>query len=283
MFDIIGKRRWFYLISLIITIPGLFFILLTPFTDAGLQFTIDYTGGTKLGDPLRGPERHARPGRGGLRRAGPRGDRGHDRARASSRSRPSSSTGPAGSPSPSPGPTRRRRPPAGRPAASGSPGASVRGCQRERLGDGQPEPDAQSRPPARSPSPSGSPAPSASPGASPGPSASPAAADRQHRRSRPRASSAQVRGALETELGPIAEQRSLTTIGAVVSSDLISQALHPDPRRLARDPALDHLPVPRREVRRDRARRAAPRRHRRRRRRSRSSARSSTSRSTPCS
>ena len=31
--------------------------------------------------------------------------------------------------------------------------------------------------------------------------------------------------ALQAELGPIAEQRSLTTIGAVVSSDLISQAL----------------------------------------------------------
>ena len=46
MFDVIGKRRWFYLISLAITIPGLFFILLTPFTSDGLQFTIDYTGGT---------------------------------------------------------------------------------------------------------------------------------------------------------------------------------------------------------------------------------------------
>ncbi len=46
MFDVIGKRRWFYLISLAITIPGLFFILLTPFTSYGLQFTIDYTGGT---------------------------------------------------------------------------------------------------------------------------------------------------------------------------------------------------------------------------------------------
>ena len=42
-----AKRRWFYLISLIITIPGLIFILLTPFTDCGLQFTIDYTGGTR--------------------------------------------------------------------------------------------------------------------------------------------------------------------------------------------------------------------------------------------
>ena len=47
MFDVIGKRRWFYLVSLILTIPGLFFILLTPISDAGLQFTIDYTGGTK--------------------------------------------------------------------------------------------------------------------------------------------------------------------------------------------------------------------------------------------
>ena len=46
MFDIIGKRRWFFLFSGIILIPGLFFILLTPVSDAGLQFTIDYTGGT---------------------------------------------------------------------------------------------------------------------------------------------------------------------------------------------------------------------------------------------
>ncbi len=49
MFDIIGKRRWYFLFSAIITIPGLLFILLTPLTGAkeGLQFTIDYTGGTK--------------------------------------------------------------------------------------------------------------------------------------------------------------------------------------------------------------------------------------------
>jgi len=47
VFDVISKRRWFYLLSLIITVPGLFFILLTPVTDAGLQFTIDYTGGTR--------------------------------------------------------------------------------------------------------------------------------------------------------------------------------------------------------------------------------------------
>ncbi len=60
MFDVIGKRRWFYLASLVLTIPGLVFILLTPFTDAGLQFTIDYTGGTKweirFEDPAVTPE-----------------------------------------------------------------------------------------------------------------------------------------------------------------------------------------------------------------------------------
>ena len=47
MFDIIGKRRYLYIFSLIITIPGLVLILLTPFTDLGLQFSIDYTGGTR--------------------------------------------------------------------------------------------------------------------------------------------------------------------------------------------------------------------------------------------
>src|SRR5688500_5439032 len=47
MFDVIGKRRWFYALSALLTIPGLFFILISPFSDAGLQLTIDYTGGTR--------------------------------------------------------------------------------------------------------------------------------------------------------------------------------------------------------------------------------------------
>src|SRR5450759_205129 len=48
VFDVIGKRRWFFLFSGLITIPGLIFILLTPLTHGavGLQFSIDYTGGT---------------------------------------------------------------------------------------------------------------------------------------------------------------------------------------------------------------------------------------------
>src|SRR5688500_20395381 len=48
VFDIVGKRRWFYDFSTLITIPGLIFLLLTPLSggNIGLQFSIDFTGGT---------------------------------------------------------------------------------------------------------------------------------------------------------------------------------------------------------------------------------------------
>ena len=48
MFDIIGKRRYGYLLSAILVITGLLFILATliPNGNVGLQFSIAYTGGT---------------------------------------------------------------------------------------------------------------------------------------------------------------------------------------------------------------------------------------------
>lgn len=48
MFDVIGKRKWFFLFSGLILVPGLIFILMTPLTNGkmGLQFSVDYTGGT---------------------------------------------------------------------------------------------------------------------------------------------------------------------------------------------------------------------------------------------
>ena len=48
MFDVIGKRNWFFLFSGLILVPGLIFIALTPITNGkvGLQFSVDYTGGT---------------------------------------------------------------------------------------------------------------------------------------------------------------------------------------------------------------------------------------------
>ena len=58
MFDIVGKRRWFFLFSALVTIPGLFFILLTPITNgaAGLKFSIDYTGGTEWSIKFQNPD-----------------------------------------------------------------------------------------------------------------------------------------------------------------------------------------------------------------------------------
>ena len=48
MDKIIARKRWFFLFSLILTVPGLFFILATPFSNGaiGLRFSIDFTGGT---------------------------------------------------------------------------------------------------------------------------------------------------------------------------------------------------------------------------------------------
>ncbi len=41
MFDIVGKRRWYFLFSALITVPGVIFIIL-----GGLRPSVDFTGGT---------------------------------------------------------------------------------------------------------------------------------------------------------------------------------------------------------------------------------------------
>jgi preprotein translocase subunit SecF len=48
MNKIIARKRWFFLFSLLITVPGLLFTLATPISGGavGLKFSIDYTGGT---------------------------------------------------------------------------------------------------------------------------------------------------------------------------------------------------------------------------------------------
>lgn len=48
MDKIIKRKRWFFIFSLLITIPGLGFILATPLTggDVGLKFSVEFTGGT---------------------------------------------------------------------------------------------------------------------------------------------------------------------------------------------------------------------------------------------
>ena len=197
MFDVIGKRRWFYLFSLIITIPGLFFILLTPTTDAGLQFTIDYTGGTRweirFEDPAVTPEQ-----------------------------------------------VKEVFAEQGLEASALTTGSGFIEIKTEQI-VGLQENTPAATPVATLPSSSGSPAPSASAGASasaaasaatsasPGPSASaspsPSAGAVGNTQIPTQGKLGEVAAALQKQLGPIAEQRSLTTIGAVVSSDLITQAI----------------------------------------------------------
>jgi preprotein translocase SecF subunit len=214
VFDIIGKRRWFFAFSLLITIPGLIFILLTPLTGGkeGLKFSIDYTGGTEwsirfadatvtadavhaelvaLGQPDAGV---TKTGRGFFDIRMSRLDlREVEPAPA-----PSASPGASGSPGPSES--------AG---ASVSPAASATASA------------APSASPGASAGASAAPGGSAVPGASPGPSLAPGTATAVPTEGQ----IGEIARGLEAKFGPIAEQAKLSSIGAVVSADLIQQAV----------------------------------------------------------
>jgi preprotein translocase SecF subunit len=205
MFDVIGKRRWFYALSAILTIPGLIFILISPFSDAGLQLTIDFTGGTrweiKFEDPAVTPAQvEAVFAANDLDAVAIRTGTGFIEIK----------TEPIGL-QPAPAPTVAPSP-SGSAGQSGSPGPSA-------------SPPAATASIAPSASPSGSPAPSPTPGASASPSASPPAGPVGNTQLPTDGKLGAMVVALEDELGPIESQASLTTIGAVVSSDLLRQAL----------------------------------------------------------
>ncbi len=202
MFDLIGKRRWFFLFSGLITIPGLIFIILTPLSGgkAGLAFSIDYTGGTIW-------EVHFRDGTPdptavlavladqGMKDSavvitqGPRGEYvrltmppiGLIEAQAS----------------PTPGPTVTPAP-----SVSASPSSGASG------------------------SPSGSASPAASPSAAPSPSASPSPTPVNAGIQLPTTGkSGEVAAALEAAFGPIDDVSQATAVGPIISRDLINQAL----------------------------------------------------------
>jgi len=225
MFDVIGRRRWFYLFSLAITVPGLIFILLTPFTTAGLQFTIDYTGGTrweiKFQDPAVTPEQvKAIFVQHGLEASVIKTGTGNIEIK----------TEPIGlivpeesaAPSSSPGASQSSA------ASSSTTATSSPVASPSSIASSSPQ-QSPSPSPTAAPSTSASPAASASPGAS----ASPAAGTSPAPSTAPAGTSqlphtgklGDMVTALQAALGPIESQASLTTVGPVVSSDLISQAL----------------------------------------------------------
>ncbi len=198
MFDIVGKRNWFFLFSAIVTIPGLIFILLTPLSNgqAGLKFSIDYTGGTEWSIRFADANVSAEEVHDELIALGQeeatvtRTGRGFLDIRMTGVEvvePPQPTAEPTASPSAQPSPT----------AAPVGPVTSLA--------------------PAPSPTPSPTPAPSASvePSASPGPS-DPIPTEGEIGR---------IATALQAKFGPIAEQAKLSSIGAVVSSDLIQQAV----------------------------------------------------------
>ena len=219
MFDVIGKRRWFYLISLIITIPGLVFILLTPTGVAGLEFTIDYTGGTRweirFQDPDVTPEQvEAVFAQHGLEASAVKTSSGFIEVKTVQiADLPQESPAPLPSASPSSG-------------ASGSPGASASASAAASAS--VPPSASPSATPSPSPSPSASASPSGSPSASAAASGAPSAspgAPTGNTKIPTEGTLGAIATDLQNQLGPIAEQRSLTTIGAVVSSDLIFIAI----------------------------------------------------------
>jgi preprotein translocase SecF subunit len=218
VFDVIGKRRWFFAFSLAITIPGLIFILLGPITGGtvGLQYAIDFTGGTvwsiRFENPNVTPEqvRSIVAAQGYDASATKTGDFIEIRTKEAALAAPV----PVATPLPSVAPSASA-------GASGSPAASVAPS-----GSTAPSPAASAAPSssvAPSPSPSAAASASAAPAASAAPSASPGTDIGSTLPSTGKLG--EVRFALEDQLGPIAEQQSLTSVGAVVSSDLILQAL----------------------------------------------------------
>jgi preprotein translocase SecF subunit len=211
VFDIIGKRNWFFAFSLLLTIPGLIFILLGPLTGgrAGLQFAIDFTGGTVWSIRFEDPNVTAQQVEDVFTAQGvdstvtKSGDGFVEIRTKDTRLLPAA---PAPTPVPSVAPS-------GSPGASGGPTASA--------GAGASPSASPAASPSPSPSTSASPSASASAVGSPSPSASAGTGGQLPTQGK----IGEIRVALEDELGPIAEQRSLSTVGAVVSNDLVIQAL----------------------------------------------------------
>jgi preprotein translocase subunit SecF len=204
VFDIIGKKRWFFLISALFTIPGLFFILLTPLTGGkeGLQFTIDYTGGTtwqiRFADPNVGPDAVATVFHdNGLQAIVVKQQNGFMDIKTET-------IGLLAAPA-TPAPTV---------APSISPGASGASSAPSAGSSAAPSPAVASASAAASAGASAAPSASASPSTATGNTQLPT-----------EGKGGEMVKALQDRFGPIAEQASLTTIGAVVSADLVNQAL----------------------------------------------------------
>ncbi len=259
MFDIIGKRNWFFALSLAVVIPGLLFIILSPLTgDAvGLKFSIDFTGGTdwtiKFANPSVTPDqvRSVIAAQGYDAQVTEVGKGAAGTGFMDIRTKDAALAAPAPTPAPLVTPA---------PASSAGASAGASGAVPSVAASGTPASSpAGSLAPSPAPSASVAPAPSGSGAAASGAAASGAAASGAAASgaaasgaaasgaaasgaaaSPSAATAAQVPvcdalpngsklpglcNALEAKLGPISQQASLSAVGPIVSSDLITQAL----------------------------------------------------------
>jgi preprotein translocase SecF subunit len=228
MFDLVGKRNWFFLLSGLIVVPGLFFILLTPLTNgaAGLKFSIDYTGGTQWQIRFAGPMPSVSAIQSVLTAQGLPGSE----VQEASDGFITITTKPIGLLPPSPVATPV---PVASLAASGAPAASATPAASS---SASPAASPSSAP---SPSAGASPSPAASGAASSAPSASPAASGAAAGAGTsplPSASPASIpvptegklgelATALQAKFGPIAQIQEQTTVGPIISSELTQQAI----------------------------------------------------------
>jgi len=198
VFDIIGRRRWFYIFSLLVTVPGLIAILLTflPGARLGLQFSVDYTGGTiwevhfAQGTPATADVRDVLVEQGlpdSSVAISTAGERQYVLIRTEE-------IGLQEQAPPTPPPSAS---PSGSPVPSGSPDPSA------------------------SPAASASPSPSASPGASASPEPSPSPGSIVPTEGELGA----LASALQERFGPIDEVRQESSVGPVISQEVITGAI----------------------------------------------------------
>ena len=243
MFDLIGKRRYFFLFSAILTIPGLIFIVLGVLTGGqyGLKFSIDFTGGTiweihfKNGTPDPAAVQQVLDQQG-------LADSSVTIVTTPSGEYVSMRLPEIGLRAPAPAPT---PPPSYTFAPSGSASSSAAASSS---GSASPSASGSSTSPSASASASAgaSPIASASPTASPSPSPTPSASPSARPSASPSASPSpsgsgtgsggtytpptqgkigELATALEAQFGPIDGELSQTSVGPIVSADTIQQAV----------------------------------------------------------
>jgi preprotein translocase subunit SecF len=203
MYDVVGKRYWFFALSAILTIPGLLFIVL-----GGLKPSIDFTGGTEW-EVRYASEPSATEMEDFLADAGyedvvvtglPDGflrirTEPIDLAPPPTPEPPTPSPTPSASPSPTASSTA---------AASAAPSAAASADAST-----EPTPSAE---PSPSPSPSPTPSPTATPSPSPTPTPAPQVVEGTE--------FGDLSDALEAEFGP-GEPRVVRTVGPLIGADLI--------------------------------------------------------------